>query len=778
MSLAQRLDPTEALAELAACRVPYLIGIRHHSPMLATAVPRLLDDVAPDLVLLELPEELQSWLSWLGSEELYTPVALAASRRDGQGLVFYPYADFSPELAALRWARARNVPVQAFDLPVGLFAGDDSTSRKRLAPSSERPLTNALRQSVRADDADELWDRMVEARAAGADPEAIRRAALAVGWALRIEQGEWGGAVPPADLRREAWMRQCLDAAMDRGVQRPAAVVGAFHVSAFLERSAGARLPRTKPVAVVTSLVPYDFELLDSRTGYPAGIRDPGWQQGVYEARATPDGIVKITTSAAVMICRELRRAGQPAGVAEAREVARIAVDLARLRGLPAPGRRELVEALQSALAQGEPMGRGRAVARAMDSVLVGSRRGRLAPGTPRSGLVPHVEGLLAELRLPGQGHREPVEIRLDPLRGKLDGRRHVALQRLMACDVPYAHPISVGSDRVTGLWILRWGPATSAKLELAGYRGTTLAQAAEGTLRMRYRRAEPTARLRLDVLEAAAECALPSLVQRLVEDVEQHLPHEARLPELVEGLELCDRLLRGHVPGFQPLPPLHGQLTERVQPTLASAALVAIEALAGSDSLDDVLALLALVQRVQRGDAGAATLGDQRLRWALLQLERDGSALMQGAAGAVRVLLGDSDADAFGERMASWIDDSRTLARRIAGALTMAAPLLEAAPAIAGRLVERVNELDDEQFLKRLPELRDSFDVLSPAARQRFLHALRPMLADRFDARLEYPAELLARWAEAERFGREAIEGLVPMTRPHPGPLPEVEGP
>jgi hypothetical protein len=50
----------------------------------------------------------------------------------------------------------------------------------------------------------------------------------------------------------------------------------------------------------------------------------------------------------------------------------RVALDLDRLGSPPAPGRRELVEALQACLAQGEPLGRGRAVAREMRRGLVG----------------------------------------------------------------------------------------------------------------------------------------------------------------------------------------------------------------------------------------------------------------------------------------------------------------------------------------------------------------------------------------------------------------------
>src|SRR6266567_4440665 len=242
MSVPIEINPAQAVEALAAWRRPFLIGVRHHSPMLASAVPRLLDEAQPDLVLLELPEELQPWLEWLGADDLQTPVALAAARRDGQGLVFYPYADFSPELAALRWARAHGVPVQAFDLPVGLAMNDNAAGRTRLAPPGEKPVSDALRCAQGADDSDELWDRLVEVRSAGAEAEAIRRAALAVGWTLRLEQTTWG-EIPASDLLREAWMCERAQKAIETGARRPAAVVGAFHAQAFLEEGGLMRHP-------------------------------------------------------------------------------------------------------------------------------------------------------------------------------------------------------------------------------------------------------------------------------------------------------------------------------------------------------------------------------------------------------------------------------------------------------------------------------------------------------------------------------------------------------
>jgi hypothetical protein len=571
-------------------------------------------------------------------------------------------------------------------------------------------------------------------------------------------------------------MRGRVAAARAKGARRPAAVLGAFHAPALLAPRADASIPqpgarqrskRARPIEIVTSLIPYAFELLDSRTGYPAGIRDPEWQQALWLGGCTLEAATHAAHAAIVRICRQLREQGHPAGVPDARESSRLAVDLASLRGLGAPGRGELVEALQCGLGQGEPLGRGRAVAAAMQHVLVGTRRGQLAPDTPRSGLLPHVEALFGTLRFPGP-RGAAIEMRLDPLRSELDRRRHVAIQRLDACGVPYADALSLDVDQLTSRWWLRWTPSTTAMLELAGLRGVTLAQAAEGALRLRRTEAERdqrvTARLQLAQLEAAAECGAVDLTHAELDALEADFCHQATLTELINGVELVDRIARGHVPGFDPPSEVRERIAASILPSLIGTALTQVEGLSGSERVDDAQALLALVQRLQRGDAGALVLGDSRLRWALERLEREGSPLMQGAGGAVRVLLGHLDPRMFGERLGSWVDvaaesgGQSLLAGRLRGVLLMAAPLLEAAPAVTERLFARVDALDDEAFLARLPALRDAFDALSPAARQRFLDSLRES-----DPQVEYPPLLLGRWAAADRAGLNAAADLDP---------------
>ncbi|WP_405420482.1 DUF5682 family protein [Streptomyces erythrochromogenes] len=889
-------DPRAAVDALAAAREPYLIGVRHHSPALAAVVPALLDASGADVVCVELPADFQPWLEHLADPETVAPVALAGTGEDGR-LAFYPFADFSPELAAVRWARRSGAVVLCCDLPLsdpgwtprpsvphpspptdgptalpGAAPGATDTTSSSATPGgapaaagvpATRAITSGAASPVGADteagaaagtvsapeagtapeagggprragsfadgltaagtgrDGDDLWDRAVEVLAPGCSPEAVRRAALGVGWALRED-----GPVPDRDLAREAHMRAVIaDAAA--GGHRVAAVIGSFHAPALLDggaaaesaagpgagsasgsepeapapvdgasaaghgsaadgaaesapghvvpaapglrpgRAAAAGAGPAGPVdTAVTSFVPYSFDLLDSRSGYPAGIRDPLWQQAVLEAGGDPERLREAASVALTGLCRELRRAGHTAGTGEAAETLRLACDLAALRELPAPGRGELLEAVTTVLGQGEPLGRGRALAQALEAVLVGTARGRITPHAPRSGLGPSVEAELAELRLPCPEDPAPREVRLDPLRSALDGRREVLLQRLLVCGASYGEPLTVattGDGTALGTkWRLSWTPSVPARLDLTGVRGVTAAQAAAGTLSETARRAAadggPTPAQILAGLAAAARCDLPELVDVRLHEAATALPQTATLPELLDALDLLEALHRGHLPGTSAASraacaALTGDLLE--------AAVRSLPGLAGSEEPADAAALVALADR-----AAAHHLG-LRTDDALAALAASASPLMQGAALAVRVLLDLDPAEALGDRAAGWIDSAgtadsrRALARRLAGLLTAAGPLLQSSPAALTPLLDRVEHLADQDFLDRLPALRGGFDALAPAARDRLLDTVTERLGDRIDLALDAPPALLALWAAADAAGLAALKAL-----------------
>ena len=82
-----------------------LLGIRHHGPGSARSVLAALDELQPDAVLVELPADCQAALGWFGDAGLRPPVALLGWVLDEpRRAAFLPFAEFSPEWGACRWA--------------------------------------------------------------------------------------------------------------------------------------------------------------------------------------------------------------------------------------------------------------------------------------------------------------------------------------------------------------------------------------------------------------------------------------------------------------------------------------------------------------------------------------------------------------------------------------------------------------------------------------------------------------------------------------------------
>ncbi|HET7230376.1 MAG TPA: DUF5682 family protein [Longimicrobium sp.] len=97
----------------------HVFGIRHHGPGSARSLAQALESLRPDVVLIEGPPDAADAIALAGHGEMRPPVALLVYPPERPGLaVYYPFATFSPEWNAIRWALANDVPARFIDLPV------------------------------------------------------------------------------------------------------------------------------------------------------------------------------------------------------------------------------------------------------------------------------------------------------------------------------------------------------------------------------------------------------------------------------------------------------------------------------------------------------------------------------------------------------------------------------------------------------------------------------------------------------------------------------------
>ena len=771
-----------ALDNLCASQEPYLIGVRHHSACLARIMPELLDAIQPDCLLIEMPLEAQPWIPYLGHPETQTPVALAV--KNPTGLAFLPFADFSPELAAIRWAQQHQVRVVPCDLPSSYDGSSEITTEEQTDTPAPRMV-----------DTSDIWDQMIEARSFSATPEELRRAALRFGLMLREKED---AGIPQRDIRREAWMVNTLNEQKDK-YKRIAAVVGSFHAASLLQHSEDSNTaqeefssakPNYKPDEISTSLIPYSFPQLDERSGYPAGIRDPIWHQGLFTAQ-DEGGQDLLLAQLITKVCHGLRERGHNASTADARACLRMSRDLAALRGMNVPGRQEFLEAAQSTLARGEVMGLGRAVANAMQDALIGTRRGILPKDCPRSGLVVSTEALLQNLGLPGPEKldEEPTVLRLDPLRNDRDRARVVTLQRFLACSIPYGTPRERHREgTLTEVWEVTWQNATAALLEDRSVYGIDLAQATAGLLQKEWQAHEREQKLTPDVLHPltlqASQCGIPHLVSVwLPRLVSEPFLSEAKLSDITQALILITTIQHGHEPGLpsRPLKRYSDVVATYSLPTtitrmpLLQAALKAIEGLVGSEQIEDAQAMLHFSEWLQNQTGTVHQLGTEQWQWLLSEMTNDGSPLMQGLALGLNYREATHSSNATGQTIGTWVDAAasttgrKDLKMRLQGLLLASGPLLREDTELLHPVDARIAQLSDSQFLQRLPALRGGFESLAPSDRQALLRRLQETLyADQtiplhhYQPTLIAEPEVLADLAAADAVGWETAQTIL----------------
>ena len=212
----------------------FLFGIRHHGPGSARRLVQALDDLKPAAVLIEGPSEASELLPMLADPDMATPVALLIYAEDNPANAsFFPFAEYSPEYQAARWAVRHGAPLRFIDLPasdrLGVVGGgieDETAASADDDPISRDPI-GALATAAGYDDGESWWSDVIEENPASGPVFAAVADAMT---ALRAESKP----LSPREAAREAHMRIEIAKAAKECEGAIAVVCGAWHVPALI----------------------------------------------------------------------------------------------------------------------------------------------------------------------------------------------------------------------------------------------------------------------------------------------------------------------------------------------------------------------------------------------------------------------------------------------------------------------------------------------------------------------------------------------------------------
>jgi hypothetical protein len=696
----------------------HVFGIRHHGPGSARSLERALARVAPDIVLIEGPPEADELIALAGDEAMRPPVALLIYRPDApRRAVYYPFAEFSPEWRAMRFAIARGIPARFIDLPQSHQLVDESADADDpddaddapampTPPESRDPL-EGLARAAGYDDGERFWEQLVEHRRS--DDEALFDSLTAVMAELRTEPDSRRSDI---EDRREAHMRRAIRGAQREGFQQIAVVCGAWHAPALSAMPPAAQdtatlkgLPKVK---VAATWVPWTNSRLCAASGYGAGIESPGWYHHLWTAQ---DRVTERWLARVAALLREEDLSASPAQIID---TARLADSLAALRGRSLAGLSELMEATRSVLCGGSDA----PLALIGRKLVIGETLGQVPETAP---MVPLHQDLMREqkrLRLPAEAVERTIDL---DLRKDTDLARSHLLHRLTLLGVPWGHTQQTFGQRGTfhELWTLRWQPELAVSLIEAAAWGNTVASAATARACDLARQATAVTGLTA-LLEQVILADLGDSVGLIMERLQAESARAPDIAHLMDGLPPLARVLRYSdvrrtdlgligdvVDGFVVrvcvgLPLACSSLDDDA----ATAMRLRIEAVHGAvavlDRDDHTAAWRDAIQRLANSDHVHGSVSGRCARLAL-----DTGAL--ASADAARLLSRALSAGEDPARAAAWVE----------GFLAGSGQLLIHDDALWRLIDGWVLHLREETFVALLPLIRRAFAAFTPPERR-----------------------------------------------------------
>lgn len=525
-------------------------GVRHHSPACAFYAEEFLRRVKPVVLLIEGPSDLSGLIPQLCAPEVELPGAILAYTEEAPvHTVLYPFAEFSPEYAAMKWAVKNGVEVRFCDLPSDCVLAQiqQEATDKQESPERRSPNVYERMEAVSGMDNGSFWEYCFEQCESYED---FLAAAENYGAELRSFSGN-----DPQNSLREAFMRRVIsECEAAHPGETIAVLTGAFHTTGLKkvpfteqDRKLTEKLPAVPSKA---TLMPYSYFRLSERSGYGAGCRAPGYNELLWGCRRSGD----IRDSAAQYlskIAQYQRENCFACSTAEVIEAKRLADTLAGMRGGRFPNLADLRDAAVTCLGHGSFS----EISLACADVEIGTKIGSMPEGAVCTSVQEDFMRQLKELKLQKYRKASAEELPLDlreNLRVKtekaafIDLERSFFLHRLKSLGVSFCTQKARPQDNATWaeLWELRWSPQAEIEIVEASLKGDTVEQAAANDLSLRLAEADSvaeTARL----LDTAFECGLSACVKTAASSVQKQTSECSSAEEIGKALSTLSGIMR-----------------------------------------------------------------------------------------------------------------------------------------------------------------------------------------------------------------------------------------
>lgn len=774
MTIPQRLQRALAWQKDLAERGIHFLPIRHHSPACAYATLQALQQLQARHVLIEAPRSFNRLIADLQHPESQPPLAVLCQTEiieqnvdavNGETVeqkqtrtAYYPFCDYSPEWAALRYAPEINAQVEFIDLAwssqveheLQTFAKQTWQSRSL---QQERYLGHsqylqALAHKLHCRNHDELWDHLFELKSKKEMNDWQNFFHEVLVWCA-MSRLDYEDSVLEADasLVREQCMLQSILECYENNKGTICVITGGFHTLALIEELAKQLLSeKPKKIKKIKSadqndqawLIRYSFDRLDALNGYASGMPSPAfyqrcWQQMMDDSANDVEQRQALTVELLSDFSRQLREQQiLDSSFITVKNATEQAMRLASLREHHLISRFDLIDACQSSFVKGSLDEGQQAFQHLLRQILSGARLGQVVQSTQTPPLLAQVYEL-AKIHRFKLDETTSKRAKLDVFRNQKHRLRSRFLHLLEFLQVGFAKSVSgpdfLGGGRLHLLfeeWDYAWTPHVEAQLIGLSELGSDLNTiAVQKLLQLKETFSQSgqgrSSHLAVQLLIRAALMGLHKQIPILFAEIQQYLPNDPDLDSVIQcGQKLLNLWIGKDFLAFQQQPELKG-LLEQVIPS----ALFLLSQLATPPAdqqqqiLNQVLQLRNLskqIQRVVEGEADWLTQFYQTL--ARLHTDWQKLDILAGAVDALRFIDGDLTEQNLQQSIQQHFGIGASPEHAVAylsGMMQSAPELLLRYPAMAQLLNQLLLQWDEAAFVAILPDLRQAFTHFKP---------------------------------------------------------------
>lgn len=545
-----------------------LFGIRHLSAAGAYHVKKYLDEINPDVVLIEGPEDATDIIYEMTKKGVKPPIAILCYTTEAPiHSVIYPYAIYSPEYQAILWANKNNKNCNFIDLPSGIKSplyklqekervylnakkeesehieecGDEDEENKGKISSRIKNridyynynsyLYDEIAKLGGEDNYEIYWERHFEHNLEtgsyinGVSMHSSEMRKFTEEWEKEADSLSYS-----INILRESYMKRCIQKYLDEGVnpEKIVVITGAYHVSGLLNNlpMTDDELDKLQKVSTKRTLMPYSYYKLSTFSGYGAGNHAPYYYEIMHKLMEENnlESLPSIYISKMSNLVRERHGYSSTATVIEA---VRLAKSLQFMHGGTLPTLKDLHDASVATIGNGE-------IGHLLESFAmldVGTNIGELPDGISQTPIQDDLKINLKNLKLEKYKTVVAQDLSLDlreniKVKSKeaafIDLDRSTFLHRLKLLGIDFARQVSKNQDLASWAeqWVLCWTPEVEIQTVESVLYGDTIETAAAYMLKESIEKSKDATEV-AKLVKIACECKLFDSIHEAVKKLQ-----------------------------------------------------------------------------------------------------------------------------------------------------------------------------------------------------------------------------------------------------------------